>query len=779
MSRILGAGVIRAYFRTRCPTKVSKVGIASRNMSEASAPVAINTAPVAINTAPVGIDTAPAEGQLIEHEGVSYNTIREGLAHILVPPNARTATDPKLANKVDGGVDHVQSVFYNPIQQFNRDLSVLAIKAFGEHVMARREQRKLQTRARKDKKRQTATRDGDGESKRRKGNAGQAIAVDENHTDCQPKSSENDTEHTKTAEIDKEAKADSTSCNTEPDKMDVDDKPKHEPANTDKATDPHKPNHLNHNHATNNPPPKFRILDALSATGLRALRYASEIPFATSVVSNDMSEAAVASIALNVRHNKLTSKITPSTGNAIGHMYQAAFATPGSSTEAWAQGKYDVVDLDPYGTAVPFLDAAIQSLNDGGLLCVTCTDAGVFASCGYVEKAFSLYGGLPVKGPHSHEAGLRLILHSIATAAGKYGIAIEPLLSLSIDYYARVFVRIKRSPADVKFLAGKTMLVHSCDAGCGAWQIQHLARHTAQKGRDNFKHGAGQSSSDKYCPHCGFKTHVAGPMWGGPIHNPVFIQRILDVLPKVDRDVYHTTQRIEGMLTSALDEMEVLPATALPSVAEDGSTDAPIIPSMPSHALDPHPFFFMPSNLARILHCQAPSEAAIKGALRKAGFVATRSHCKPGTIKTEASWDMIWEVLREWVRQKAPIREGKVVEKMAGFKILQHMRKGPDVEEEAPKVTEGLLEAATEGGEEKAKELTEAVTNNGEEEAAVASNRAKHTGPPQAEDVKKFKIVFDEKLGKDPMRKKLMRYQQNPRENWGPMARARITGGGH
>ena len=29
--------------------------------------------------------------------------------------------------------------------------------------------------------------------------------------------------------------------------------------------------------------------------------------------------------------------------------------------------KFDVIDLDPYGTAVPFLDAAMQSISDGGI----------------------------------------------------------------------------------------------------------------------------------------------------------------------------------------------------------------------------------------------------------------------------------------------------------------------------------------------------------------------------------------------------------------------------
>ena len=46
----------------------------------------------------------------------------------------------------------------------------------------------------------------------------------------------------------------------------------------------------------------------------------------------------------------------------------------------------DVVDLDPYGTAAPFIDAAIQSVNDSGLLCVTCTDLPVLATTNYPEK---------------------------------------------------------------------------------------------------------------------------------------------------------------------------------------------------------------------------------------------------------------------------------------------------------------------------------------------------------------------------------------------------------
>lgn len=253
----------------------------------------------------------------------------------------------------------------------------------------------------------------------------------------------------------------------------------------------------------------FRILDALSATGLRALRYAKEIPIATSITANDLSSAAAASIRLNVQHNGVDEVVKPTTGDARAHMYNAAT----SSTHP-DQRLYQVIDLDPYGTAAPFLDAAVQALTDGGLLCLTCTDAGVFASTGYLEKTYSQYGGLSFKGSQSHEGGLRLILHAVAKSAARYGIAIEPLLSLSIDFYARLFIRTKKSPAEVKLLAGKTMLVYNCDSGCGAWTTQFLAQTTkkrAKNGESVYKFSLAQApSTGPHCEHCGFKTHLSG-----------------------------------------------------------------------------------------------------------------------------------------------------------------------------------------------------------------------------------------------------------------------------
>lgn len=38
------------------------------------------------------------------------------------------------------------------------------------------------------------------------------------------------------------------------------------------------------------------------------------------------------------------------------------------------KNKFDCVDLDPYGSPSPFVDAAVQCVADGGLLMVTATD---------------------------------------------------------------------------------------------------------------------------------------------------------------------------------------------------------------------------------------------------------------------------------------------------------------------------------------------------------------------------------------------------------------------
>jgi tRNA (guanine26-N2/guanine27-N2)-dimethyltransferase len=664
------------------------------------------------------IDATPQVGQNISHAGKEYTTIKEGLAHILVPHDIPTSTDPRMSKEDT----QKQQVFYNPIQQFNRDLSVLAIKTFGLDSIQRKQQRHEQ-QAKKGGKRkqrhqgqntteadngQVATEDNgeeptagdDALSRKRKLGQGEADEADEASVQAKKqKAVEN-------GGSEPEAAQDTTDANQ----------------GRTPWTAP------------------FSILDALSATGLRALRYAKEIPFATSITSNDMSAKAVESIKLNVKHNKLEDTIKPNTGNAIAYMY------------SYCDKKgYDVIDLDPYGTAAPFIDSAIQAINDDGLLCVTCTDSAIFASHGYLEKTYSQYGGLPFKGESCHEGGLRLILHAIASSAGRYGMAIEPLLSLSIDYYIRVFVRVRKAPTDVKLLAGKTMIVYSCDNGCGAWTTQYLARNKVtknKKGDPFYKHGfAAGPTTDEHCRHCGTKTHLVGPMYGGPLHNVGFIERVLAQLNEVDRETYPTMDRIEGMLRTAQEEVTFGVKESNSDADKKTRVLDSLIPKADPAEIDHHPFFFTPSSVSKIVHCSAPPLAAVRGALRHAGFRVAMSHCKPGSIKTDASWQDIWHIMLEWVRQKAPLKN-PLKEHSAGRAIMAKA----GVAKSKPAEADSAASAPS--------------GDKADVEMANADDKPGYMGT-------EFEVKFDEKLGRDHDRGKYVRYQLAPRENWGPMARAK------
>ena len=102
---------------------------------------------------------------------------------------------------------------------------------------------------------------------------------------------------------------------------------------------------------------------------------------------------------------------------------------------------YDVVDLDPYGTAVPFLDSALQTVQNGGMICVTFTDLAVLAGAKY-DICYYKYDSIQTHKKHCHEMALRIVLHTIAASANKYQRQIEPMLSLTVDFYIWLFIKV-------------------------------------------------------------------------------------------------------------------------------------------------------------------------------------------------------------------------------------------------------------------------------------------------------------------------------------------------
>lgn len=58
------------------------------------------------------------------------------------------------------------------------------------------------------------------------------------------------------------------------------------------------------------------ILEAMAASGLRAIRYAKEIPGVGQVVANDLDQGAVDAIKRNIEFNSVSDTVTAYKGDA-------------------------------------------------------------------------------------------------------------------------------------------------------------------------------------------------------------------------------------------------------------------------------------------------------------------------------------------------------------------------------------------------------------------------------------------------------------------------------
>ncbi|KAA3672348.1 tRNA (guanine26-N2/guanine27-N2)-dimethyltransferase [Paragonimus westermani] len=310
----------------------------------------------------------------------------------------------------------------------------------------------------------------------------------------------------------------------------------------------------------------LRILEALAATGIRAIRFALEVPNISEVIANDLDPKAVELIHANVILNSVSDHVSVTCGDAIALMHNhKEFSC-----------RFNVIDIDPYGTASPYLDAAIQCLHDGGLLCVTSTDMAVL--CGSTPgTSMGKYGGIAVKNGAIQETGIRMLLHAIQSAASRHSRVIEPLLSLSIDFYARVFVRIWTSAGSVKAIAAKHAICFTC-TGCAAYHIQPLGRTVSNSRRFAPAHGP---PVGPHCAECGSEFNVWGPFWCGPLHSRSFLRSLLTNLGMPPRAALQL-----GACESPVENDALRPASFLSQTLEDPTLntyeyDADLFESLP------------------------------------------------------------------------------------------------------------------------------------------------------------------------------------------------------
>lgn len=170
---------------------------------------------------------------------------------------------------------------------------------------------------------------------------------------------------------------------------------------------------------------EFTFLDAMAAVGARGLRVAHEVDGAR-VTLADVNPEAVMWIRRNAE--------------ALDE--SAVEVHAGRFEERVARGRFDWVDVDPFGTPAPYLDAGVRGVRSGGILAVTATDTASLNGV-YPRACRRRYDARPMKAAFSKEVALRLVAGAVARTAARHDRAATPVLGYVRDHYVRIHFRVE------------------------------------------------------------------------------------------------------------------------------------------------------------------------------------------------------------------------------------------------------------------------------------------------------------------------------------------------
>lgn len=318
-------------------------------------------------------------------------------------------------------------------------------------------------------------------------------------------------------------------------------------------------------------------VDALSASGIRGLRIAKEVGI--NVTLNDWSEEAYDLIKKNAELNQLTEKVRICLGNANVLLHKE---------------RYNIVDIDPFGSPTTYLDAACNSAIN--MLAVTATDTAPL--CGaHLNSGIRKYDAVPLNVEYHSEMGVRILLGRIARDLARHEKAMNPLFCHATRHYVRAYLEVKKSAKNTD----------KCLKNIG-----FIAHCTKCSGR-SVHYGLAVSIPEK-CEICGNKASIAGPLWLGPLHDKDFCDSILVQLNKKEFGKKEHSVKLVELCKNELDV----------------------------------PTFYDQHLLSKKLGISAiPMEELLKE-LVTSGFEASRTHFSGTSFKTNAGLEGILDTLRRF-----------------------------------------------------------------------------------------------------------------------------------
>ncbi len=324
------------------------------------------------------------------------------------------------------------------------------------------------------------------------------------------------------------------------------------------------------------------MCEPLTGSGIRTLRYLNECTGDFSAKMFDVNPTAVETATKNVKLLGLDKRAKVLKGDA-----KLLLMTESRET------RFDYVDVDPFGTPAPYLNASIQSLNPkGGLLALTATDMPVL--CGaYPKVAMRRYGGFSIRAPFVHELAVRLLEAIAFRIAGLNDCSMTPIAILSTDHYVRTWAKIEANRKKSNRQADNLGVIRYCQGCMRTQTIPLKARHE----KIDFEHDI---------KNCKGPVRKAGPLWIGNLFDSKILKQTNDVFKKDDSSIYH--KRVPRILEEMHEEC----------------------------ALVEYPYIDL-HVLCDLYNLTPPKNRDVIEYLKNAGHKVARTHFRPTAIRTSAS----------------------------------------------------------------------------------------------------------------------------------------------
>ena len=331
------------------------------------------------------------------------------------------------------------------------------------------------------------------------------------------------------------------------------------------------------------------VVEPLAGSGVRALRYAIE---ANAIVyASDISSDAIALIKENIKLNNAENRVFVQRADANRYMEQLAEE----------RVKPHIVDLDPFGSPAPFLEAALDLLGGRGVLAATATDTAPLSGT-HAKALRRRYDVVPARTAWEKEQAVRVLVGYIVRRAANREYAAKPLLAYYADHYVRVYVEFERGARKADKALEMLAYAYYCP----------ICQYT-----DYYKH-----YTRRRCPYCNTPMIVVGPVYSGPLASEKIVTLMLEELNKVNW--LQNPKRAYELLSLIMAE-------------------API--TKPYYRVD---------RLCSWLHLNMPKLSKIIEVLQSKGYRATRTHFDPRGIKTDAPHSIVVDTVLRLALSSTP-----------------------------------------------------------------------------------------------------------------------------